>query len=283
MDQTLLVTGATGTVGTSVVSSLLDYPVHIKAAFHQNPVALAHPNISSVRFDLKDPSTYVDALKNVTGLFLLPPASREGYALAIQFIKSLVEVAPDLRHIVSISGMGTTPNDGSYYGEMEGLIQTTGIPYSLLRPNWFMQNFHTYFIDGIRYGELALPAGEAVTTFVDARDIGAVAAKILAEESFQWEALTLTGWDMLTYREAVNMINKITGLKITYRPINDHAMRKGLEEAGWNQAGVEEMLELFGQVRNGLNATMTQDVTKVLGKAPRTFEKYVQDHKSLLI
>lgn len=279
MTHTILVTGASGTVGSSVLSCLLEYPVKIKAAIHQTHPHSTNNKVETIKLDFNDSSTYFDALKDVEGLFLLPPASANGHAQVIPFLEYIKENAPTLKHIVALTAMGIVPNDGSAYGDIENIVQELGIPYTILRPNWFMQNFNTYFIEGVRQGVLSLPAGEAPTSFVDTRDIGAAAAKILAEDSHHWEAFTLTGWQSLTYREAAEIISLQINMPVEYQPVTSGVMRTALKEQGWQQESIDEMLDLFDDVRNGKFAMLTQDISKLLGTAPRTFEQYATDYK----
>lgn len=282
MEPTILVTGASGTVGSSVLSSLLKFPVHVRAALHRNIGSEAHARVETVKFDFTDPATFDAALNNAEGLFLLPPSVASGHAQVLPFLEYLKENAPSLRHIVVITAMGVKPNDGSPYGHIETLVEEIGIPYTILRPNWFMQNFNTYFLDGVLIGELSLPAGEAPTSFIDTRDIGEAAAKVLAEDSYHWETLTLTGWQSLTYREAAAALSEQLGREIKYIPVTAQAMRNALKGQGWDQDSMDEMLDLFEAVRNGKFAPLTQDIAKVLGRAPRTLEQYITDYKEHL-
>jgi uncharacterized protein YbjT (DUF2867 family) len=142
-----------------------------------------------------------------------------------------------------------------------------------------MQNFHQHYGTAIRQHRLiALPAGSAYTSFVDVRDVAAVAAKILAEETYQWEVLTLTGWEALSYRQTAETLSQELGFTIAYQPLRDDAMRQALQQQQWLPTNIDAMLDLFRCVRDGHHAALSQDVKKVLGRPPRTFKDYVTDY-----
>lgn len=275
MTRTILITGASGTVGRELIKYLKSYPLNVRVTSRNKE----HPH--TIYFDYNDPSSYSAALKDVDSVFILPPPVHDGSEMVAPFIKFIKEHPSRLHHIVSMTAMGTEPNDGTNFGKLEGQITDCGIPFTLIRPNWFMQNFSNYYGEGIKHHSMiALPAGDAKTSFVDTRDIGAVAAKVLAEEICIWESLTLTGGQSLTYAQTAALFAQHLGRPIVYQALSDELMRQILSQDNWDGESIDEMLNLFTNVREGQNADITQDVQRILSRPPHSLEQYIRDHKA---
>jgi uncharacterized protein YbjT (DUF2867 family) len=282
MSKTIFVTGATGTIGSQLLEDLKQHSVTIKAAIHQQTLLTApSPQIQTSAFDFENPETYAAALADVESIFLLPPSTPQGPTLLNPFLEYVAHNNAHLNHIVAISVMGITPGDGTAYGAMEAQLQTLGIPYTILRLNWLMQNFNTHYGAAIaKHRLLALPAGEASTSFVDARDVSAVAAHILVKELHQWEALTLTGWEALNYNQVVATLSETLGTPVTYSALRDDAIRIAMQHQKWPVEQIEAMLDLFQRVREGRHCSLSQDVARVLGRSPSTFKQYTLDYST---
>ncbi len=164
---------------------------------------------------------------------------------------------------------------------MELFLERSGAPFVILRPNWFMDNFHTSWLPPIQQaGVIPLPAAEARTSLIDSRDIGASAAAALRTDRFDGRAFTLTGPEALTYAEAAAILSKAAGRQIQYVAIDDESFIKSLVEAGVPADLAHYLAALFGFVRQGTTATVSAAVEELTGRAPRTLAQYAQDHAS---
>lgn len=222
----ILVTGATGTVGREVVKSLRSKNVAIKAAIHQlNKASIltedsssGKGNVEYVVVNYDDPKTITKALEDVEKIFLLTPAMTtpsEGERIAISFIDQAKQLG--ISHIVRLSAMGVKEEDTSSHRRIEKYLEESGVPYTHLRPNFFMQNFNTeYFFESIKHGEIPLCFGSAKISFVDARDIGEVAATILTNEGHYNKAYTLTGKEVIDHYEIASILSKTLSREVTY-------------------------------------------------------------------
>src|SRR2546422_6607199 len=195
MAKTILVTGATGTVGRDVVKLLSKKGATVRAGVRDQ--AKARPrfddDIALVPFDFENEGSFAGALDGVAKVFLLPPLLQNQVELTNTFVDAAKRAG--VRHIVKLSAIGiddeTQPTAIKSHGANERHIRESGVAFTFLRPNSFMQNFITYFPP--RNGAIYLPWGNGKASFVDARDIAAVAAETLTASGHEGKTYTLTG------------------------------------------------------------------------------------------
>ncbi|MFO1464844.1 MAG: hypothetical protein U1F35_00125 [Steroidobacteraceae bacterium] len=154
---------------------------------------------------------------------------------------------------------------------------------AILRPSWFMQNFHTYWGEGIRRdGVIALPAGEGRIPFIDARDIADVAVQLLLDSSTECRTLILTGPEALSHADVAGIIAACTQRDVRYRDVSDEEFRSRLIADGMPADYAELVVAMFPVVRSGRAAATTRHVEEVLGRAARSFQDYARDYWSAL-
>jgi uncharacterized protein YbjT (DUF2867 family) len=162
---------------------------------------------------------------------------------------------------------------------VELALINSGTPYVILRPNWFADNFHSYWIHGVKSGTIAVPAAEGKTSFIDARDIAASAAAALTSSQFDGKAFNLTGPEALDYGEAAAVLSRVIGRRIGYQPIDDESFIQGLTGAGIPPDYAGFLASIFHPVREGWTAAISPTVRELTGKQPRSLEAYARDHK----
>ena len=160
-------------------------------------------------------------------------------------------------------------------------MKSRGAPYIILRPNWFSDNFHTYWLQMITSGVIALPVGDSRTSFVDARDIAASAAAALQSSRFDCRAFTLTGSEALTYAEAAAQLSKATGRKIASVDVDKETFVASQIAAGMPEDLARELAMLLHVVKMGYAAHVTHDVQELTGRTPITVAQYAQDYAAL--
>jgi uncharacterized protein YbjT (DUF2867 family) len=220
--KNVLITGATGNVGSEVLNALqkINHSLHIIAGVRDvvaESKKLNNATLSSVKFDFTDASTYAPALQNCDILFLLRPPQISDTQ---KYFKPLIEVAKacKVKHIIFLSVQGVEKSNIIPHHKIENLIVDSKIPYTFLRPAYFMQNFTTTLkSDLLQKKRIFLPAGNAKFTLVDVRDVGAVAAKVLVNTSMHTNmAYELTCNEALTFAEMAEKISNGIGEKITF-------------------------------------------------------------------
>ncbi len=277
MTGKILVIGSTGTIGTPLVKALLAKGESVKAASRTGKAA---EGAEGVRFDYTDASTYTDAFDGVDRLFLILAGGRLD---AIDALTPVVEEAARRKvKIVFLSVFGVDADDSIPYRQVELKIIASGAPYVILRPNWFADNFHTYWKAGIEHGQIAVPAGEGKSSFIDVRDIADSAASALTSTDFDNKAFNLTGPKALSYGEAAAIISQAIGKPVGYSAVSDDVFIGILTGAGVPKDYAAFLASIFYPVREGWTSAVTGDVETLTGHAPRSLETYVADHVAAL-
>lgn len=209
----ILVTGATGNVGQEVLRLLLSHDCDVCAAV-RNPNSAKHlldSNIKSVPFDFTNPDTFYHAFLQVNKIFLVRPPALANIRLQIAPALDAAKLA-GVEHIVFLSILGAERNRFLPHSKIEHYIKQLGIKATFLRCSFFMQNLNTTHREDIKTrGELLLPAGNGKTSFIDIRDIAAVAVRTLIEDGHQSRAYALTG------KKSLNLLRSCRHLHIGFR------------------------------------------------------------------
>ncbi len=276
MGDKILVTGATGKVGSEILKQLIAKGADVRAGFH-HPEKANVTGAEVVAFDYSNPATVEAALVGVNKLFLMSPGNN---AEQENRVTDLAKKA-GVKHIVKLSAAGVEANDNSPLRIAEKHIEASGVAYTFLRPSWFSQNFSTGQLENIRAGEIRIPAGEGKTGFVDTRDIAAVAVAAFTEEGHANKAYIITGEKALDHFEVAAILSEAIGKEVRYEPITDEEFRAITTAQHWPQEIAETMSMLYGLVRNGWTSIVTNTVTEVLGRQPISFEQYAADHAEI--
>jgi uncharacterized protein YbjT (DUF2867 family) len=235
--------------------------------------------VEAVKFDFDQPQSFASALKGVHKVFLI---ARPGDNQSDKAAMPLIDEAKkhDIRLIVNLTAMGVEQDETFMLRVLEKYVEASGIPFVHLRPNWFMQNFDSgpMSADIRSTGAIHLPAGDAKISFIDARDVAAVACAALTHPRHAGNAYTLTGAEALTHFEVVEKISKAAGKTISYAPITEEAARTGLYARGVPSGYIERWADFFSKVRRGLGSPISGDLESVLGRSPVLFDRYVEDY-----
>lgn len=278
MGELILVTGASGNVGREVIRALAGRGASARAAMLNsagNPPGMA---AEVAPFDFTDPSTFPAAFGGATRLFLVRPP-------AISNVKRDIQPAIDfaaragLKQIVFLSLIGAERNRLTPHARIEKLLQKSGVPWTMLRCGFFMQNLDTtHRADIVEHDDIFIPAGGGRTAFIDVRDIGAVAARALTEPGHENQAYSLTGSEALSYAEVAAIMTEELGRPITYSDPSPLAYARRFGERGYARGYVNVMQGVYLTTRLGLAATIYPDAAALLGRPPITLRRYVRDY-----
>lgn len=284
----VLITGATGNVGTEVIKSLqnINHKLNIYAGvrdFYSDKTKLANYNIKCLQFDFKDSKSYKLALTGCDILFLLrPPQISEVKKYFKPIIKTCIEMK--VKHIIFVSVQGVEKSKIIPHNKIEKLIVDSKISYTFLRPAYFMQNFTTTLRnDLVNKKQIFLPAGQTKFTLVDVRDIGQVSAIIITNISRHLnKSYELTCKEKLTFSEMARMLSSHLGFKIEYKSpsLINFFLSKRKEKIPTMFIFVMIMLHYFPRFQN--EPEMTDWVEKITGRQPITFGQFINDNKKLL-
>lgn len=278
----VLVTGATGNIGTEVCIALARDPgLHVRAAL-RNPAkrAFLPENVETVPFDFADAASIDAALAGVDKLFLLAPGGPMGppcteaviAALpkhSVQYIVKQSSYEPGAAHQV--------PTD-LWALDTERMVQETGIPWTFLQPPWCNQNFtRGYFMPMLAQGILALPFGDGVSGWIDTRDIADVALKVFTENGHEGKSYCLTGPELISLRQIASMLSEASGRSIVYQPLSDEQWLEGCRKMGLPPLAAQATLALIAKTRDGYATKITDEVERIAGHKPRTFAQFAAD------
>ena len=275
----ILITGASGNVGREVVKQALAVGLQIRATFQSPAVAAKAPaGLEGVIMDYAKPETIRPALHGVEKILLVGPPVRDLPALEANFVKEVRRAGR--KHIVKISALGGRESMfSSGHRDSEENIEASGLPYTFLRPNGFMQNLVNYNAGTIRSQNAFYGCqGNGAVSIVDIRDIAAVAVIVLAATGHEGKSYALTGGESLTTDQVAEKISRVAGRKISYVDLPPADLKKAILSAGTPEWSAEALLDLQRLYREGKASLVTDDVERLTGRRPITFDQFARDY-----
>ncbi len=277
----ILVIGATGTVGKALVERLARRGEPVRAATRAPDAkgAGVFPYVEHAAFDFDRPDTYASVLAGVERAFLMArPGDEEADRTAVPLIEAMKRQG--VRCVVDLSAMGAEKMEGAALRKVERHLEGSGLAYTHLRPNWFMQIFATGpLLAAIRaIGAIQVPAANARISFVDSRDIADVAVEALCGAGHESRAYTLTGGEALDHGDVAEALTQASGRPIRYVPISEEDAARALGAAGLPLQRIERLMGFYRLVRQGFSAPVSPDIEAVLGRPPRSFTGFAGDH-----
>ena len=282
----ILVTGAGGTVGREVVRELQDSNAGFKAGYHSVDKAkrAEEQGIEGVLIDYERPETLQQALSGVDRLFLLSGAHPDQAKLEIRAVTAAKDAG--VQHVVKLS-VWAADGEGFSFARMhravEKEIEKSGMTWTFLRPNSFMQNVVNYMGETIRsQGAIYESIGESKVSHVDVRDIAAVAVKALTEPGHEEKAYELSGPEALTYGQVADKLTSATGKSVVYIPVSDEDYRGGLLGAGIPPDYADALIDLQRFLRGDSSGRLTSAVRDVTGRDAISFDEFARDYSAAL-
>ncbi|HJV51292.1 MAG TPA: NAD(P)H-binding protein [Noviherbaspirillum sp.] len=271
----ILVVGASGTVGTELVKKLRAQGHDVVRATSQ-----AHPQPDQVHLNLVTHEGLDQAFQGVDKAFFLCPP---GHTNQHELLGPLIDQARErqLQKVVLMTAMGANAVESAPLRQAEIRLEQSGLRYNIIRPNWFMQNFNTFWLHGILDANTVfLPVGEAKVSFIDVRDIASVAAELLGTDRFDNQDFDLTGNESLSHDQAAAVIAQASGRPVRFQDITPQAMLDGLLKAGLPADYAEFLVMILGFLKQGAAERRTDAVEKITGKAPLSFAQYAHDYRA---
>ncbi|NVN49823.1 NmrA family NAD(P)-binding protein [Mycolicibacterium hippocampi] len=276
----LLITGPSGNVGHELVDLLSTRPdLEFRVASRQTPQPRG--TVNTCEMDFFDRSTWESALTGVDRLFLLfpLPGNRAAREAIIPFIAAAERAG--CRHVVYVSVFGADRARIIPHYKVEAALRRSSMTWTVLRCSFFMQNLHRSLSthgDDISRGELFIPAGRGRTTFLDARDAAAVAARILSDPGGHLNTVyELTGPAALTMDDVAAELSEALGHPVRYTDPGLITFARRLRRRGVRWDTIVFMSAVYTLTRSGLNQPITDDVASLLGRPPRTLTEFLTD------
>ena len=273
MGNTILVTGASGTIGSSLVARLRELGAEFRTMS-------SRPG-QGVQGDFSDVASLTRAFSGIDTLYLLLPLVPHKLQLAQNAIAAAR--AAGVRHIVRSSGAGADPDSpialAQLQGRIDALVADSGIAHTFLRPSSFMQNWVNFSAAQIKSGTVHAPHGNGAQSVIDARDIADAAAAVLLDPArHAGRAYDLTGPQALTDAQMLAEISAAIGCEVRYVDVPEAAARQAMSDAGMPPVMVDWMMSLHTVVKQGCAAGVTDDVERLTGHAPRRFADFAREN-----
>jgi uncharacterized protein YbjT (DUF2867 family) len=278
MPNLILVTGATGNAGQSLLKMLLAKGYGVRAATRNINRIPSDSGVEAVPFEYSNPNTFSHALEGTTGVFLVAPPMDPKIP---QKIGPFLQAAKDVGvpHLVMLSALGVEKDEESPLRALEHLVSDTSLPYTILRPNFFMENFTSNLAPMIReQNGIFLAAGSGKTSFVSTDDIAEVAA-IAFSEGGSGKEYFLTGPEALDHDEVADLISRATGRLVTYQDISEELMLQVAREKGLPEPTVQYLGRLYEAVRAGFCAAVYDDIRRLTSHEARSFQDFAEANK----
>jgi uncharacterized protein YbjT (DUF2867 family) len=295
--ETILVTGATSMVGSEVVKQLLrstTKDVNIKAAGRsvENVKRVVNSDRTKpIQIDYYKQETLREAVKDVDRVFIVTPFQSDMVELTSNLLREIKNVG-NIKKIVKLSVLrgddAAADSDiiaDRLHRQAEKMIEDSGISYTFLCPTFFMQSFATFFPQNIKeQGAFYLPAGDGKVSFVDARDIAAVAVQALTNDNnnngrHNGKAYNITGPEAISFGQAARILSEQVGKKISYVSISEDDARKGMRDIGWDEWRINFLIELYNIIRLGyLSDVFSSTVEEVTRKRATSFSQFAKDY-----
>lgn len=279
----ILITGASGNVGRYVAQyALANGEAITVAGTHVETLTQLFKDIAKiVYFDFTDPSTFNAALKDVDRVFIMRPPHLGNPKDLKPFIDKLKEIK-DIKLVSFLSLIGIEKNPVPPHYKIEKYIEQAGLPYCHIRPSFFMQNIsgiHAFEIK--HFNRIVVPVSKALTSFIDAEDIGELTAKVLHEPAlFQNKGYSITGPEAIDYYQVAEILSEELEREIVYvNPKPKLAKNYWITIRGLEKEYCKVMDMLYMMTRLGTAKEVTSVFEQVMGKKPHTFKQFVSKHK----
>ncbi|OZF42581.1 hypothetical protein CH293_26215 [Rhodococcus sp. 14-2470-1b] len=273
--MTILVTAASGKVGREVLAQLQDRGADLRPGSRRSAIPL----------NWTDPTTWPAALDGVERVFVIVPGGDDGHrsVLGLGFaVCAFLDLASrsGVTHVVLMTalGMNYAPAEVEQRA-VELHLQRSKLKWTILRPNWFFQNLvdgplHTIAEAG--QGTLRLPTSDAAVSFIDTRDIAAVAVEALLGDH-TYREYDLTGPQSLTFADVADTCRNSKVLVDDYQPVTASQFRAMVIDLGWHLDYVDTISGLFTTIAAGHAAPVLPDAANILGRPTRRFGEFVQE------
>lgn len=276
----ILVTGASGKVG-SEAARLLGAQHQTVRALVRDVSRAPRADVEIVTGDFERPDTLDAAMRGIETVILVSPA-----VPAQEIAVIAAAVRQGVRHVVKVTSKASADSPVERrrgQAQIETYLETSGLSYTLLRANAYMQNILALAPMIKQSGGFLMSAGDGQVGMIDARDVAATAAKVaVSPQAHAGRTYWLTGPDLITYDDVATELSDALGHPVEYRRITPAEHRAAMLKAGLPESEANSNARAFGLIAEGDAAWLSDEVVSVTGTAPRPLRAFIADHLSEL-
>ena len=285
MRGTILVAGATGNTGRALVRLLRKMGLPVRATARARAGSRGLDGAEVVEVDYSDRASLARAMRGVDRVYLATPLVSDMVALTEQVVAAAVKAG--VRHFVKLSGLGVQEPEGLQLGrwhrQAERVVECSGMAWTHLRPNSFMQNFTNNHLGSMRaLGLFHDPVGGGRVSYIDVADIAAVAAVALTEPGHDHRVHILTGPEAVSSHEVASLFSRAAGQEIRCVEVSVEAARDAMFGFGLPVAVVDAVAEMYRHMRDGGMAAVMPTVEEITRRPARTFAQFAGEQAALL-
>lgn len=281
--ELIVVTGATGNVGSPVVAGLIEkgYAPRVVVRKREHNAAWENAGIKLVEADLNDVEALTKAFVGADKVFSLSPFVENIAELG----KTTVDAAKraGVKHIVRSSALGASLDSpimlGRLHGAVEKTIEDSGLDFTFVQPASFFQNYLGYADTIKKNNVFYAPLGEGKMSLIDVRDIAAVAVVALTETGHTGEKYAVTGGESLSCEDIAATLSEITGRPINYVDVPEDKAEQQMLDSKMPKWMVKMIMELNGISKAGYVAAVLPTVEQLTGRKPITFRQFAEENK----
>ena len=282
MSSPILVTGATGKTAALVAAQLRAQGASVRALVRDPKKAedLAGRGVELAVGDFETPASLEAALDGVGSVFLVTPPHPDASGMVDRFLAAATKSArkPRIVRLSAIKGSDHGPTDNTRtHGRADRAVQDSGLPYVILRPNYFMQNLFGSAASILSNGMMFQGTGEGRLGFIDVRDIADVATAALLDPQWDRGIYELTGPEALSYGDVAKLLGEALGREVKYVPVTPEQVRESILKLGWGEWSAGIMADYSAAYAKGWGDFTTTFVEKIAGHPARSYATFLRE------
>jgi uncharacterized protein YbjT (DUF2867 family) len=282
----ILLTGATGKTGSAAAQALLARGAKLRAIV-RNPEkaeSLKQAGVELVVGDVADPAVLAQGLAGVEKAFLTLANGQQQLDQEKAFTDAAKKAG--VKHLVKLSSMEAHADARApiprVHWQSEEYIRASGLGWTMVKPNFFMQNLLGAGGTIKEQGKFFLPMGKGRTAMIDTRDIGAVVAEVLTGSGHEGQSYEVTGPELLSFYDVADRFSAVLGRKIEYVDMPMDAYRQVLGRFLTNEWHLNAVIQLFGEIAEEADPVFTTDTVKqLLGREPKSLKVFIEEHRQV--
>ena len=278
----ILITGATGKTGSAAVQELSNRNIPFRVLIRNEDKQSQITDIGGevIIGTIEDDAALNQAMEGVQKALVLLPNSEQQLFLEKKVVDAALEA--NVQHIVKMSSMEAVPGATSpipkLHMQSENYIKNSGMNWTMIKPNFFMQNLLGSGKTIVEQNKFFLPMGEGKAGMIHTKDVGTVIAKVLSEDGHEGKNYEVTGPEILSFHDVAEIFSKVLGKKVDYINVPIDEYKKTLSQFLTNQWYLDSVIDLFKDIAEGGIEDKTDTFQDLIGKSPCSLEQFIQEY-----